>query len=51
VLDVWDSLDAFDRFGRTLVPILAEVGIDAGPPEVVPVRYSATGAVPAAAAT
>ena len=34
VFDVWESQEAFDEFGKTLMPILAEVGIDAGEPVV-----------------
>ena len=28
VFDVWDSQEAFDAFGETLLPILAELGVD-----------------------
>ena len=28
VLDVWESMEAFEAFGQTLMPILAEAGID-----------------------
>jgi hypothetical protein len=38
VLDVWDSMESFERFGQTLMPILQEVGIDPGEPEVRPVH-------------
>ena len=34
VFDVWDSSEAFDAFGGTLMPILQALGIDAGTPEV-----------------
>lgn len=34
VFDVWDSQESFDAFGQTLMPILAEVGIDPGKPEI-----------------
>jgi hypothetical protein len=34
VFDIWDSSESFDEFGKTLVPILQELGIDAGTPEV-----------------
>ena len=33
VVDVWESEDAFRRFGETLLPILQELGIE-GAPEV-----------------
>ena len=38
VFDVWDSKDDFDRFGQTLMPILQEVGVDPGVPEIVEAR-------------
>ena len=34
VVEVWDSLQSFERHGQTLVPILKSVGIDAGQPVV-----------------
>ena len=38
VFDVWSSQAAFDKFGKTLMPILQQLGIDAGKPEVMPVH-------------
>jgi hypothetical protein len=38
VFDVWDSQESFEAFGATLVPILAELGVDPGQPHVSPVR-------------
>jgi hypothetical protein len=32
--DVWDLQESFDAFGQTLMPILAEIGIDPGQPQV-----------------
>jgi hypothetical protein len=34
LFDVWESAEAFQAFGETLVPILAELGIDPGQPQV-----------------
>lgn len=31
VVDVWESEDAFRRFGEKLMPILKEVGVEGGP--------------------
>jgi hypothetical protein len=31
VVDVWESEEAFNRFGETLMPILAEMGIEDKP--------------------
>jgi hypothetical protein len=35
VVDVWESEEAFNRFGETLMPILEEIGVE-GRPEVYP---------------
>ncbi len=32
VFDVWESQEAFDAFGATLMPILTGLGIDPGTP-------------------
>jgi hypothetical protein len=49
VYDIWGSQEAFDAFGSTLMPILAEVGIDPGEPAVMPVHRLEQSAVAAAA--
>jgi hypothetical protein len=38
VFDVWESQEAFDAFGATLMPILQAVGLDPGQPMVEPVH-------------
>jgi hypothetical protein len=38
VFDVWTSQAAFDRFGKTLTPILEQLGIAAGKPTVMPMH-------------
>lgn len=38
VTDVWDSVENFQKFGETLMPILKEIGIDPGAPAVHPVH-------------
>jgi hypothetical protein len=38
VTDVFDTPQSFEAFGRVLLPILAAVGVDAGPPEVLEVH-------------
>jgi hypothetical protein len=42
VVDVWESEDAFRRFGETLVPILQEIGVEEQP-EVYPVHTFVSG--------
>jgi hypothetical protein len=38
VFDVWESQEAFDAFGATLIPILTGLGVDPGQPMVAPVH-------------
>ena len=38
LFDIWDSAESFQAFGATLIPILAELGIDPGEPQVSPVH-------------
>lgn len=38
VYDVWESQEQFDAFGATLMPILAELGVDPGQPTVMPLH-------------
>ncbi len=38
VFDVWTSQAAFDRFGKTLIPILQGLGVDIGQPAVMPIH-------------
>ena len=34
VFDIWESQEAFDAFGATLIPILTAAGIELNPPMV-----------------
>ena len=43
VFDVWESQEAFEAFGATLLPILAELGVDPGEPMVAPIHNIITG--------
>jgi hypothetical protein len=38
VSDIWESVEAFERFGQTLRPILQELGVNAGEPEILEVH-------------
>jgi hypothetical protein len=38
VYEIWDSPESFEKFGETLMPILGEVGIDSGQPEIMPLH-------------
>jgi hypothetical protein len=38
VFDVWTSQAAFDKFGKTLMPLLQQLGIDSGQPNIMPVH-------------
>jgi hypothetical protein len=37
VFDVWTSQAAFEAFGRTLMPIMQQIGVDPGEPAVMPI--------------
>ncbi len=38
VSDIWDSMENFMAFGQKLMPILNELGVDSGQPEVIEVH-------------
>ncbi len=38
VFDVWTSQAAFERFGKILMPIFHQLGVDPGQPQVMPVH-------------
>ena len=38
VFDLWESTGSFETFGQTLMPILDELGVNTGQPEVVEVH-------------
>jgi hypothetical protein len=38
VFDVWTSQAAFDKFGKTLMPIMEQIGVDPGQPTVMSVH-------------
>jgi hypothetical protein len=38
VYEVWESQEAFEEYGKVLIPILTSVGIDAGAPDVMPLH-------------
>ena len=38
VSEVWDSREQFEAFGERLLPVLSEVGIDPGEPELIEVH-------------
>ena len=43
VVDVWESEESLNAFGQILMPILQEVGVDPGQPEVAEVHNSIQG--------
>jgi hypothetical protein len=43
VFDVWDSMEDFEAFGKTLVPILAEVGVELTEPSIATIFNSISG--------
>lgn len=38
VFDVWTSQAAFDKFGKTLMPILQQLSVDPGQPSIMPMH-------------
>ncbi len=38
VFDVWESMEQFQKFGETLLPIMSELGADAGEPMIMSVH-------------
>jgi hypothetical protein len=38
VFDVWDSMEQFQKFGETLVPIMKKLGVDPGRPQIMKVH-------------
>ena len=38
VFDVWESEASFQAFGKTLLPIMADLGADPGQPQTSPVH-------------
>ncbi len=39
VVDVWESTEAFNEFGKTLIPIIQKTGVKVPEPVIVPARY------------
>jgi hypothetical protein len=38
VFEIWDSPESFQDFGKILMPILADVGVESGEPAVMPIH-------------
>jgi hypothetical protein len=38
VSEIWDSREQLEAFGQRLMPLLAEIGIDAGQPEMLEIH-------------
>jgi hypothetical protein len=43
VVDVWSSQAQFDKFGAVLMPIMKNMGVDPGVPDIQPQHNSITG--------
>jgi hypothetical protein len=46
ITDVWDTMEEFQAFGQTLVPIMRALGADPGQPEIQQVNNIVVGEVP-----
>ena len=38
VFDVWDSVEQFQKFGETLLPLMKKLGADPGQPQIMKVH-------------
>ena len=38
VSDIWDSMENFEKFGQTLMPIMQDLGAEPGQPEIIEVH-------------
>ena len=38
VFDVWESMEQFEKFGETLMPIMTKLGVDPGTPMIMKVH-------------
>ena len=38
VSDIWDSMENFEAFGQTLMPIMQDLGVEVGQPQIVEVH-------------
>jgi hypothetical protein len=38
VFDLWESMEQFQKFGETLIPILKKLGVDPGQPQVTKIH-------------
>jgi hypothetical protein len=43
VFDVWESMEQFQKFGETLLPIMSKLGADPGEPQVATVHKMQNG--------
>jgi hypothetical protein len=43
VFDVWESMEQFEAFGATLLPIMSDLGVDPGEPMVAELHNSIDG--------
>ncbi|TDD97953.1 hypothetical protein [Flavobacterium cellulosilyticum] len=43
IIDVWESEDKFNKFGNTLMPILAQNGIIPAKPVILPLHFEYNG--------
>jgi hypothetical protein len=44
VFDIWESMETFQAFGPTLMPILHQIGVDPGQPDIRPLHRTIDGA-------
>lgn len=39
VFEIWENQQAFEEFGKVLMPILARIGVDGASPDILPIHH------------
>ncbi len=43
VFDVWESMEQFEKFGETLLPVMNKLGVDPGEPQITKIHNQRNG--------
>lgn len=43
IFDVWESMEQFEKFGQTMLPIMSKLGVDPGEPQVATIHNMQNG--------
>jgi len=39
IFDIWENQQAFEEFGKVLMPILQKIGVDIGHPDIMEIHH------------